>query len=341
MAQLSKGTNYTATGDMSFVTHTNLNAHVSNAKLIGGAIGEQIANAVSSNEDLLLIKKGDDLFKQTKGEFTNSIISNEITVNNLSVAINSADSVDSDIIEMTGATNASYIDLNNASIFSSSTTNYNINFGFGATSQFPAPTGWTTPTTYNLFGGTTNFIRGTNVATGVNHNVNIDGELNVTGKIKFNNKVVLTEAPVAIKTGVCQIFGTGILHRTGEFDIPEDETWLVTFHARWKTRNGDNTMPDWYYTVKAFASKDTYSDVELGTWTQNYPPKSGVNEIYCILQLTKGSLANMAKKIKFVAYDINSTTTVANIQNANTESHFEITLNKVKTETFNNDSSIL
>ena len=57
MAQLSKGTNYTATGDMSFVTHTNLNAHVENAKLIGGAIGEQIPNSVTTNGDELLVKK--------------------------------------------------------------------------------------------------------------------------------------------------------------------------------------------------------------------------------------------------------------------------------------------
>jgi hypothetical protein len=83
MAQLSKGTNYTATGDMSFVTHTNLNAHVDNAKLIGGAIGEQIPNAVTTNGDELLIKKGDNLFKQTKGEFTSVIDSGTITSQNI------------------------------------------------------------------------------------------------------------------------------------------------------------------------------------------------------------------------------------------------------------------
>ena len=83
MAQLQKGTNYTATGDNSFVTHTNLNAHVTNAKLIGGAIGEQIANAVSEDADLLLVKKGDDLFKQTKAELTHTINSNTVNVTNL------------------------------------------------------------------------------------------------------------------------------------------------------------------------------------------------------------------------------------------------------------------
>jgi hypothetical protein len=80
MAQLRKGTTYTATGDSSFVTHTNLNAHVDNAKLIGGAIGEQVPNSVSTDGDELLLKKGDDLFKQTKAEFTNHINSNTINV---------------------------------------------------------------------------------------------------------------------------------------------------------------------------------------------------------------------------------------------------------------------
>ncbi len=83
MAQLRKGTTYTATGDSSFVTHTNLNAHVDNAKLIGGAIGEQVPNSVSTDGDELLIKKGDDLFKQTKAEFTNTINSNTVNVTNL------------------------------------------------------------------------------------------------------------------------------------------------------------------------------------------------------------------------------------------------------------------
>jgi hypothetical protein len=82
MAQLSKGTNYTATCDMSFVTHTNLNAHVENAKLIGGAIGEQIPNSVTTNGDELLVKKGDNLFKQTKGQFTSVIDSGTITTVN-------------------------------------------------------------------------------------------------------------------------------------------------------------------------------------------------------------------------------------------------------------------
>jgi hypothetical protein len=94
MAQLRKGTTYTATGDSSFVTHTNLNAHVDNAKLIGGAIGEQVANPSSTDADEILVNKGGDLFKQTKGEFTATINSNLANINTVNASIVDADSVE-------------------------------------------------------------------------------------------------------------------------------------------------------------------------------------------------------------------------------------------------------
>ncbi len=338
MAQISKGTNYTATGDRSFVTHTNLNAHVDNAKLLGGAIGEQVANAVTTDADEILIKKGDDLFKQTKAQFTNTINSNQINANNVNASVFSVDSVDSDTLEMTGTAAESFIDLNNASVFSSSVTNYSVNFGFGPTSVFPAPTGWTDATTYNMFGKETNFLAGTNAD---EHNMTIEGSLSVDGDIISNGKPVMTGTAIAAKTGKCGVFGPSILHKTGEFDIPEDETWIVTFHARWNAGNGGNSNPDWYYTTKAFAVKDTYADVELGSWTQNFPAKSGPAEIYVILTLTKGSLSNLAKRIMFKTYATNSTTADGYIQSPNSTSHYEITLQKVKTEAFNLDSSIL
>ncbi len=341
MAQISKGTNYTATGDRSFVTHTNLNAHVDNAKLLGGAIGEQVANSVSTDADEMLIKKGDDLFKQTKGQFTQTINSQTISTNELSVADVSTDIIDTDVIEMTGASNESYIDLNNASIFSSNTTKYNIDFGFGTGAAFPAPTGWTNSTTYNFFGGQTNFKKGTNVGTNEGHDILIEGDVTVNGSITSNGKPVMTGTAIAAKTGKCGVFGPSILHKTGEFDIPEDETWIVTFHARWNAGTGGNTNPDWFYTTKAFAVKDTYADVELGSWTQNFPAKSGPAEIYVILTLTKGSLSNLSKRIMFKTYATNSTTADGYIQSPNSTSHYEITLQKVKTEAFNLDSSIL
>lgn len=331
MAQLSKGTNYTATGDLSFVTHTNLNAHVNNAKLIGGAIGEQVANSVSTNTDLILIKKGDDLFKQTKGEFTNNIISNEIVTNSLSVSVNSADTVDTDIIEMTGANNASYIDLNNASIFSSSTSNYNINFGFGATSQFPAPSGWNTPTTYNLFGGTTNFTKGTNVATGSGHNVNIDGNVSVSGNILSNGQPVMTGSSVVSKSGQAGMVDSTTLYKSQNIDIPEGETWVFTFLCHFQTGQTGNTRPDGYYTVTAAVEAATYSDVTLKAWTKVFPPYGALGFINVIVPLTRGDMANMAKRLKFIT----------NVGIVSAYSYYSISLQKVKTAQYTTDISIL
>lgn len=85
MPQLQKGTTYTGTGVSSFVTHTNLNAHVDNAKLLGGAIDEQVSNSVSTDQDLLLVNKGGDLFKQTKAQFTNNINSNAINATSANI----------------------------------------------------------------------------------------------------------------------------------------------------------------------------------------------------------------------------------------------------------------
>lgn len=342
MPQLQKGSTYTGTGVSSFVTHTNLNAHVDNAKLLGGAIDEQVSNSVSTDQDLLLVNKGGDLFKQTKAQFTQNINSQSISTNELSVAEASTDLVDTDVIEMTGGADESYIDLNNASIFSSNTTKYNIDFGFGVGTAFPAPTGWNSPTTYNFFGGVTNFTKGVNVETDEGHDVNIDGNVTVSGEIISNGKPVMTGTAIAAKTGKCGIFAPHILHKTGEFDIPDDETWVVLFHARWIPNGStDNTRPDWYYTVKAFAIKDTYADVELGSWTQNFPARSGLSEITLLLSLTKGSLSNLSKRIVFQFYAHNSTTVLGSIFSPNTTSHYEITLQKVKTEAFTQDSSIL
>jgi hypothetical protein len=332
MAQLQKGTTYTGTGVSSFVTHTNLNAHVDNARLVGGAIDEQVQNSVTTDNDLILINKGGDLFKQTKGQFTETINSNSISVNELSVVTNSTDTIDTDVIEMTGTTTESYIDLNNASIFSSNKTNYNINFGFGATSLFPAPTGWTSPTTYNFFGGVTNFIKGTNVATDEGHDVNIDGNVEVSGTITSNGKPVMTGTAVAMKSGQCGIFGTTVLHKTGLLDIPADETWIITFLAHWTTGQSGNTRPDGYYTVTASVEKDTYSDVTVGSWTKVFPPYAGLCFINTTIKLTRGDLANMTKRLKFTAnWGVTSSST----------SGYSILLTKVKTEAFDLDSSIL
>lgn len=336
MAQLQKGTTYTGTGVSSFVTHTNLNAHVDNARLVGGAIDEQVQNSVTTDNDLILINKGGDLFKQTKGQFTETINSNTISVNELSVVTNSTDTIDTDVIEMTGSTTESYIDLNNASIFSSNTTNYNINFGFGATSLFPAPTGWTSPTTYNFFGGVTNFVKGTNVATDEGHDVNIDGNVEVSGTITSNGKPVMTGSAVVAKAGQAGLLAPDILYKSQELDIPEDETWVFTFLCHFQTPQSGNTRPDYYYTVKAQAEKATYSDVVLKEWTKVFPPYSVMAFINVIIPITRGDLANMPKKLKFTLTNLNNSSYINP-----TYSYYSISLQKVKTEQYTTDIAIL
>jgi microcystin-dependent protein len=93
MAQLQKGTTYTGTGVSSFVTHTNLNAHVDNARIVGGAIDEQIANPSSTDSDLFLVNKGGDLFKQTKLQITETINSETISVNTLNAQDTISDTI--------------------------------------------------------------------------------------------------------------------------------------------------------------------------------------------------------------------------------------------------------
>lgn len=332
MAQLQKGTTYTGTGISSFVTHTNLNAHVDNARLVGGAIDEQVQNSVTTDNDLILVNKGGDLFKQTKGQFTDSINSNTISVNELNVGTNSTDSIDTDVIEMTGTTAESYIDLNNASIFSSNTSNYNINFGYGVGSQFPAPTGWNTPTTYNFFGGQTNFVKGTNVASDEGHDVNIDGNVTVAGTIVSNGKPVMTGSAVASKSGIPGLIDASVLYKSQEWDIPEDETWIVTFLCHYHTYQIGNTRPDGAYTVTASVEKATYSDVTLKSWIKAFPPYGALCFINVIVPVTRGDMANMAKRIKF--------TTNYGIVNTSW-SYYSVSLQKVKTEQYNADISIL
>lgn len=85
MAQIQAGHNYTPTGANSLVTASNLNQHVNNAQLAGGAISEQPLNSVTADTDLLLIGKAGNLFSQTKLQFTDTINSQTINVNDLSV----------------------------------------------------------------------------------------------------------------------------------------------------------------------------------------------------------------------------------------------------------------
>lgn len=85
MAQISKGTTYTAAGAGSLVTYLNLNAHVDNATLLAGAITDQTAlsvNGVSSLDMVLLYDTSDGTLKKaTISDLFNSNLN--ATIDNL------------------------------------------------------------------------------------------------------------------------------------------------------------------------------------------------------------------------------------------------------------------
>jgi microcystin-dependent protein len=93
MAQIQKGTTYTASGEGSLVTYANLNQHVDSAILLNGAITEQTPNGVSSDTDKFIISKGGALYSQTKAELTHSINSNDIHVNELDTQTGTFDDI--------------------------------------------------------------------------------------------------------------------------------------------------------------------------------------------------------------------------------------------------------
>lgn len=88
MAQISKGTTYTATGAGSLVTYLNLNAHVDNATLLAGSITDQTALAVNGVQsvDLCLIYDNSDgtLKKASISDLLNSNLNT--TFNNVTIS---------------------------------------------------------------------------------------------------------------------------------------------------------------------------------------------------------------------------------------------------------------
>lgn len=88
MAQISKGTTYTAAGAGSLVTYLNLNAHVDNATLLAGSITDQTALAVNGVQsvDLCLIYDNSDgtLKKASISDLLNSDLNT--TFNNVTIS---------------------------------------------------------------------------------------------------------------------------------------------------------------------------------------------------------------------------------------------------------------
>jgi len=83
MGQITSGWTYEPSGIKSEVTAENLNAHVNNAQLTGGAIDEQDTNSLTADTDNLLITKGGTIFRQTKGQFTHTINANTVNAVNI------------------------------------------------------------------------------------------------------------------------------------------------------------------------------------------------------------------------------------------------------------------
>jgi hypothetical protein len=240
MAQINKGFNYTSTGANSYVTASNLNQHAALATLAGGAVVEQTPNATSNNTDKIIISTGTGgsaaIWSQTKLQFLNSISSNTISVNTLSV-----DSGDFDNITINGAyANTNYFNIGNAALYNS-TDDGLVMFGYDhVTHALPAGhigNAFRFHGTGTLFIDPTSSVDLTIPTSG--HEVTIAGSLtvqhslDVAGGLRNAGKQVVTEI-VAAKTGMVGVFGAGIIHKTGDFDIPADETWIVTFHAHYQ-----------------------------------------------------------------------------------------------------------
>lgn len=353
MAQINKGFDYSTTGANSYVTAGNLNQHVANATLAGGAIAEQPANSSTNDTDVLLIGTGGGgspayIWKQTKAQFTNVINSNTINVNNLSVA-----EAEFDNLTINGTyDDAVYFSVGNAPIYNPSITSPYVMFGYDNITH-ALPVGHT-GNVYRHHGPNTLFLDpynpvDLNVA-GTGHTVTIQGDLNVGKDLSVTKSVAIAGRPlvnstIAIKQGVCFVGGTNtFLHETQLLDIPADETWIINFKAFWRVTGTFNasTFPLTGYTVETTAIKATYANVTLQS-NEIYPTALGsvsnmMLQIDILVNVTRSDLSNLTKSIKF-----STTTPPAPITSVNTTAGngYTITLTKVKTANFNSDNSIL
>lgn len=336
MAQISAGHNYTPTGANSLVTASNLNQHVNNAQLSGGAVSEQTLNSASADTDLLLIGKGGNIFKQTKLQFTDAINSSTINVNGLSVDAAEIDTLN--ISQTLDGPNARLFDAGWAIMHSNKSDGVRI--GYNGAYFTSRPAGVVdlqnflvtaknfTFTNTNLSGAATATIDAGNLY--VNETGGLGGNIYASGNIYSGGEQVMTGASVAAKTGQCGIFGITVLHKTQEFEIPDDETWVFTFLAHWTTGQIGNTRPDGYYDVTASLEKSGYSDDVIQTWTKVFPSYGALCFINVVVPLTRTDMSSLAKRLKFV-----NTNGVAGY------SWYSITLQKVKTAAFTASSSIL
>jgi hypothetical protein len=213
MAQISKGTTYTAAGAGSLVTYLNLNAHVDNATLLAGAITDQTAlsiNNVSSLDMVLLYDTSDGTLKKaTISDLFNSNLN--ATIDNLVITtdLQVGNIAEIDQIQSSGSGVLVDDDLtvqNTLLVTGNSTLTGDVTVDNGFTSN-----------------GTANFT----------------GNLQVNGvNVYFLSEVIEENIPYA--TGVT----ANTLHNlftSASYTKPVDEIWVIEIDAIMWSLNNSNT----------------------------------------------------------------------------------------------------
>jgi len=234
MPQIQAGFNYTPTGANSLVTAGNMNQHVNNAQLLGGAISEQVLNSVTADTDFLLIGKGGNLFKQTKLQFTDTINSETINVNELSV-----DTAQIDNLTLAPVVSGSYapvLDLRGTNIVASGSYSQ-IRFGYSAwTGNPPTGSSWLNSVefatrnvqiynpNYSASGraqlqvvGRVDIINSTGVTTDAE--LNVDGNVTISGNVVIDGTLTVATANPSLKaSGSWTWDGTNLNQRRAPFN---------------------------------------------------------------------------------------------------------------------------
>jgi hypothetical protein len=231
MAQIQAGHTYTSTGANSLVTASNLNQHVNNAQLSSGAIAEQTANSATADTDLLLIGKAGSLFKQTKLQFTDTINSQTINVNGLSV-----DSADIDTLAISSTLdgpNARLFDVGYAIIHSNESDGVRIGYngayftsrpaGVVDLNQFSVTAKNFTFANTNLSGVALAKIDAgdlhVNELGGVGGNIDVDGNATIHGNVVIDGTLTVAGGGPTLKaSGSWRFDGTNLVPRRAPFN---------------------------------------------------------------------------------------------------------------------------
>ena len=207
MAQIQAGFNFAPSGANSLVTAGNLNQHVNNAQLSGGAVSEQPLNSVTADTDLLLIGKAGGLFSQTKLQFTNTINSNTINVNGLSVDAAEIDTLQ--ISQSLDGANARLFDIGYAIMHSNEVDGVRIGYNGAYFASRPAgvidlPKFQVTSKNFvfsntNLSGAATATIDAGNLIVsstgGVGGNLNVSDNVDVGGDVVIHGSLTVLGNP--------------------------------------------------------------------------------------------------------------------------------------------------